>query len=573
MLPRPDLARVLSVVGKRQPASFYESDVLDFKQPARSVKETLTIVADAAVCFANANGGTIVIGVNDKATVRAQALVGTSGISVDQVRTGIFQRTQPPLTPFVTEMEEDGVPLIVVDVPPAVEPCSNTAGLATRRVGKDCAPFTPDQQREMRAARGQLDWSAEPSGLRLTDLDPIEIERLRRLLRDGGDVELARLRDAPLLESLRLVDADGAVTNAGVVLLGREEDLAARVPAYGYSYQFRPTAGTEATARFRGGAPLMSAVEQLLDAVERRMELRPLNIAGGAQIELVDYPMRAVREIVVNALIHRSYQTVGTVDVEHTPERLVVTSPGGLVAGITPANILTQPSTPRYRLLAEAVAAAHLAERTGQGIDRAYREMLRIGKLPPTFEDSGLSVRASLAGGTGNDAFARFVADLPADFAQDVEVLLILSALRERPSLDAKRGAAIIQRGVLQTQDVLSRLADGPEALLEATRGSVRRQFPVYRLRPEPLALLARAVAYRRRTIDQIDEKVIEHVREYGFVTNRTLQRMFDMHVFAARNLLTDLRERGLVEKIGDARGGRGVRYGPGPNFPKSAGR
>lgn len=569
MIERSELQRILTIVGKRQPASFFESQELDFKEPGRSAKETLAILADAAVCFANADGGTIVLGVNDKATTRPQALVGVDEYSVDQVRAGIFQRTQPQLTPFVTEVEQDGVTLIVIDVPPGVEPCSNTAGLATRRVGKECRPFTPDQQREMRAARGQIDWSADPCGVQIEDLAPLEFDRMRRLLRDGGDHELANLRDMPLLQALRLVASDGTATNAALILLGSEVDIADRLPAYGYSYQFRPTAGSEAVSRFRGHAPLLAAVESVLDAVERRIELRPLNMAGGVQIELFDYPVRAVRELVVNAFIHRSYQTLGSVDVEHTPERLVVTSPGGLVSGVTPSNILTQPSTPRYRLLTEAVAACHLAERTGQGIDRAYREMLRLGKTPPVFEDSGLLARGILSGGIGSDAFARFVSDISVELSGDVEVLLILSLLRERPSVDAKRTAEVIQRNVLQAQDVLTRLAGGADALLEPTRSSVRKQFPVYRLRPDALAALSRAVSYRRRTVDQIDEKVIEHVREYGFVTNRTLQRMFDMQMFAARNLLTDLRDRGLVDKIGAARGGPGVRYGPGPKFPK----
>jgi ATP-dependent DNA helicase RecG len=80
---------------------------------------------------------------------------------------------------------------------------------------------------------------------------------------------------------------------------------------------------------------------------------------------------------------------------------------------------------------------------------------------------------------------------------------------------------------------------------------------------------LSRAVTYQRRTLDQIDTKVIEHVREYGFITNRTLQRTFDMHVYAARDLLTDLRRREILEE-GKARGGPGVRSGPGPRFPRS---
>lgn len=62
---------------------------------------------------------------------------------------------------------------------------------------------------------------------------------------------------------------------------------------------------------------------------------------------------------------------------------------------------------------------------------------------------------------------------------------------------------------------------------------------------------------------------MIEHIREYEFITNRTLQRLFDLNIPAARNMLHDLQERGVISKIGDARGGPGVRYGPGPKFPK----
>lgn len=132
-----------------------------------------------------------------------------------------------------------------------------------------------------------------------------------------------------------------------------------------------------------------------------------------------------------------------------------------------------------------------------------------------------------------------------------------------------RRPAQRPQRTPAEAQDVLARLADGERGLLEPTRRTLRKPFPAYRLRNEPLAALARAVTYRRRTIDQIDEKVIEHIQEYGFVTNRTIQRLFDRELYAARNLLNDLRDRGILEKVGSARGGPGVKYGPGPKFPK----
>jgi ATP-dependent DNA helicase RecG len=570
VLGREELGRILSRVGNPQPASFFESEELDFKQPARTTKETLQLLADAAVCFANAIGGTIVLGVNDRATGRAQALVGVdAGYSVDAVRRGIFDRTAPHLTANAYEWDEDDVRLVVIEVPPGIAIYANVSGRATRRLGKECRPFTPDQQRELLIARGHVDWSAESAGVQVDVLSEAEFERLRRLLREGGNDELATLRNRALVEALRLLTADGDVTNAGVILLGREDVLAASIPTHGYSYQYRPTAGSEATSRFRQSRALLAAVEALLDAVERGQELQPLNLTGGVQVQLVDYPLRAVRELIVNAFIHRAYDIEGTVDVEHTTERLSIVSPGALVAGVTPENILTHPSTPRHRLLTETVATIRLAERTGQGIDRAYRELLRAGKEPPVVENAEFAVRVILRGGIGNDAFVRFINELPAPLGTDVEVLLALSLLRTRASIDAKRLATVIQRNVVEAQDALERLAADGVGVLERTRGTVRRSLPSYHLRSEPLAALARAVEYHRRTLDQTDEKVVEHVREYGFITNRTLQRLFDVNVFTARNLLSDLRSRGILKKVGTARGGPGVQYSRGPRFPK----
>lgn len=530
----------------------------------------MELLADAAVCFANASGGTIVLGVDDKATSRAEALVGVEpALSVDAIRKGIFDRTRPNLTVSAHEHMEDGARLVVISVIEGIELYANAKGLATRRLGTECLPFPPEQQIEVRRARGQLDWSAEPVAASVSDLSQAELERVRRLLTTSGREELAALRDRPLLEGMRLLATRGRLTNAAVLLFGSEELLRGLIPSHGYSYQYRPSPGSEATYTARGNRAIPAAVESLLDLVERRVETRPLNLAGGLQLSLTDYPSNAVREVVVNALVHRDFPAAGSVDIEHAPERLTVQSPGGLVAGVTPENILTHPSTPRHRLLAEAVALLRLAERTGQGIDRAYREMLRVGKEPPRISDDGLSVRASLPGGIGNDAFVRFVQDLPEATSGDVEVLITLALLRTSATIDAPRLAGAIQRTAAEAQEVLARMSDRELELLEPTRRTLRKPFPSYRLRNEPLAALARAVAYRRRTIDQIDEKVIEHVQEYGFITNRTLQRLFDRDLYASRNLLNDLRERGLLDKLGTARGGPGVKYGPGPKFPR----
>lgn len=561
----PETQAALQAIERGAVGADLENDHLDFKEPT-DIKGTLRMLADAAVCFANASGGEIVLGVSDKRTGRDAYTGVPPTLSLDAIRKGIFERTRPELTCFVEEHQMNGQRIVVVGVPQGVTPHANSAGTATRRLGRECLPFTPEQQREFLIARGHIDFSAEPSPAQYTDLSRAEFDRMRRLLRRSGKEGLASLPDDRLLGALRLVGEDNQLTNAAVLLLGDEEALARHLPAYGYSYQFRPSGGSEVITRLRERRPLLAGIEALIGAISARVLEHPLNIAGGVQLRLTDYPLDAVRELVVNAMVHRSYETHGTVDIEHTPEQLTVNSPGGLVAGVTPQNILTYPSTPRNRLLTETVALLQVAERTGQGVDRVYRDMLRSGKEPPHFEDLGTLVRVTLPGGVGNDHFVRFVNILPDDLSADVDILLVFAWLRTHRNVDASQVSALIQRSVMQGQRVLQRLADAD--YLEASRRTASRATPTYRLRSGTIAAMSRAVSYGRRGTDDIDQKVVDHVREYGFVTNRTIQRLFDASVYAARDTLAEMRRRGILQKIGDARGGPGVRYGPGPKFP-----
>ncbi|HWB36454.1 MAG TPA: hypothetical protein VHA75_10570, partial [Rugosimonospora sp.] len=80
-------------------------------------------------------------------------------------------------------------------------------------------------------------------------------------------------------------------------------------------------------------------------------------------------------------------------------------------------------------------------------------------------------------------------------------------------------------------------------------------------------------VAYRRRDAADIDQKIVDHVSEYGYITNQTLRRLFDLGVYPARDLLRDLQERGVLRKLDEKAGGPGIRYGRGPNFPARRGR
>ncbi|MFI7128509.1 helix-turn-helix domain-containing protein [Nonomuraea sp. NPDC050153] len=85
----------LAILGQGVTADSLETDMLDFRLIADSPKATLNLLADALVCFVNARGGTVVLGVDDNATDRERALRGVpANYSVDLIRKGIALRRQ-----------------------------------------------------------------------------------------------------------------------------------------------------------------------------------------------------------------------------------------------------------------------------------------------------------------------------------------------------------------------------------------------------------------------------------------------------------------------------------------------
>lgn len=397
----------------------------------------------------------------------------------------------------------------------------------------------------------------------MTRSDPDATSSLRRLLRAVGKSDLASLEPERLLEDLRLAES-GRLRRAGVLLVGTEAQITRSVPTHGYAFQHRPTPGQEALFRVRECRPIVAAVESLMSAVVARSTVVPLNLSGGAQLTLEQLPAAAVRELLVNEFVYRNYETNGSVEVEYSPESLSISSPGGLIAGVTPDNILTHPSTPRNRLLMETVAMLGMAERTGHGIDRVYRELLRVGKPPVQFHDSGTLVRASIAGAQGDRAFARYLASLNESWQNDIEVLLVVRALCVRATVSASKLAIAIQRDASDAERLLARLADAEPPLLTRTK---KRS---YRLAADHVIALGRAITYRTTDAGEFDAKVVGHLEEFGVITNRPLQRMFDVSVFGARDLLRELQNRGVLVKLSLAKQGPGVQYGPGPNVPKS---
>lgn len=548
-------------------AASLETRVLDFKRQGRSRDDTLKNLAEAAACFANASGGTVVLGVSDRPG-GPQALEGTD-LDADTVLRRIYQLTQPPLTVQITETTMHGARLLLVDVPRSPE-VHQVDGRATRRVATDCGPMSAVQIATLLADRRGEDWSAGETERPLHDAGAAALDTARRLLRASPDPTrraYAEETDEDLLRVLGLVTQHGTLNRAGTLLFC---DPDPGTPLVVYQYRRTP-AGEPVVTRPEGG--LLQCLLRLLDLVEARLDTTPVNLPGGQQIQLTDLPQAAIREAVANAVIHRDYRLRGSVRVEHAPTRLTVTSPGPLVQGVRLDNLLTTSSRPRNAQLAAAVRTLGLAEEAGVGIDRMYREMVRVGHNPPAFEETPDQVVVTLIGGAPNTHLTRFVTTLPPAEADDADAMLVLFTLLTKRVIAAGQLSPLLQKGEDEVEYVLRRLTADPVAMLEPTRETARRSHPNYRLREHVITALGPSVTYRRRTSDEYDRKILQMLRETGTVNARLVRIALDLGAVAASRVLADLVERGLLVKTSDAQRGPSVTYGPGPHFPDSPAR
>lgn len=558
-----EVESALKQISEGATPSGLETETLDFKQNAPKLSDTMDALARAAICFANSRGGTIVLGVIDK-TAGPAAIVGTE-LDPLEVKERIYEKSRPSLLVDVAERWHAQVRLLEITVPAGVEIHAGTKGEVRHRVGRSCLPMSAQEQAIRTNERRGVDWSAQPSRESVVAIAADALDVARRVLRlvEDDRAPLASLDDASLLRSLGVVDDRDQLSLAGEALFCDRRDDRPWVV-----YQYRPSPASEPTAVERLAGPLVTVLDRLTGLVWARRHTTPLTLPGGSQIELADFPRQAVREAVANAILHRELQIDRPVQVEHSPSALVVESPGRLVTGITERNILTHPSKPRNPCLFHAARKLRMAEETGQGVDRIYRELIRAGRDAPTISQTDDTTRVVFSGGAPRTQVARFIAQLGPQDGDDVDTLLTVLTLLDSRTIDEAGLAPIIQKHPSEARAVLDRLASDEPGILETTLESRASRKPTYRLRSEPLRMLGSAVKYQRHSIEDTDLKVVAHLKDYGRINNRTVQDMFDVDVYRASALLRDLQDRGILIKTTAQQRGPGIEYGPGPEFP-----
>ncbi len=166
----------------------------------------------------------------------------------------------------------------------------------------------------------------------------------------------------------------------------------------------------EYDARLDMKAPIISVIDRLSEKIQDSNRIVNVQV-GLFRLEIVDFPEKVFQEALFNALSHRDYQSQGAVYVKHYPDKIVIENPGAFLDDIIENNIITHPSVPSNKLIAETLQHLKYVQRTGQGVDIIFREMRASGKPFPEYKSYNDAVSLTIYSAIDDIDFVKFIAN------------------------------------------------------------------------------------------------------------------------------------------------------------------
>lgn len=394
-----------------------EGKTLEFKRDLSSPDRVLRTL----VAFANTAGGTILIGVEDK----TRRVLGLADPLTEEERIAnlIASSISPQLVPEIEILPWRSTQLLAVQIHPE---WSTPHFLTT--LGPDKGVFVRVGSTNRHAEPSIIAELQRNAGTQSYDEYPVP-----KLSDDALDLEMAASMFAGIreigasdLQPLKLVTVHRGrmvPTVAGVLLIARNR------------FSQFPDAYIKA-ARFEGSTrsrvldlqEIRSALPRMVDdavAFVQKHTIRSAVFGGTRRVEFSTFPPAAVREAVVNAIIHADYsQLGGPIRLAIYDDRLEVENPGLLPAGITIEDLQRGVSKPRNRVVARFFHELRLAEQWGSGITRMIDACLAAGLEIPEFEEFATHFRVVLREASEQDG-------RPIPKARVAAILRILTQRRE----------------------------------------------------------------------------------------------------------------------------------------------
>ena len=509
------------------------------------MKKRINLAVDELIAFANNKGGTLYFGVEDNGEV-----TGCDGnYDLQNIIESIYEKTRPSIFVDPEEIEYNGKKVIALTVASDGITHATTDGRCLKRLGKNSKPFYPDEMSNRYSEIQSSDFSGRIlSDSTEDDINKLEVYKLKEKLKARNpESTLADMDDIAFLRDLALVKSDSGnikLTVAGLLFVGKEQAINRLLPHAEVIYlHYSESNLEEYDARLDMKAPIISVIDRLSEKIQDSNRIVNVQV-GLFRLEIVDFPEKVFQEALLNALSHRDYQSQGAVYVKHYPDKIVIENPGAFLDGITENNIITHPSVPRNKLIAETLQHLKYVQRTGQGVDIIFREMISSGKPFPEYKSYNDAVSLTIYSAIDDIDFVKFIANEENGLSRSFSLseLMILRYLKDNRKITMSEAESLIQEARDQAQNACNNLK---------RYGLIELSGNEYMLTAKIYDELKNSVDYTKdKAIQYIKarEMILEYIRDRGFINNELVRELCGFSQKQARIILQRMRKENLIE-------------------------
>lgn len=378
----------------------------DYKSLRKVIGRTADLkkLAETCVCFANAQGGEIIVGIEDnEGAPPAEQRINQEELNDIVKKLRGLTESVGIITPDI-EVHANGGEYFILRILPSTRTIAMTSsGKVFIRVSDNCFPVSSEELTDLAAEKTAFQWEVITSqNISLEEADQEKVKSLLYDLRASDKLSdfIKEKEDSEILEFYQMICPKSYLTNLGVLWLGTASQRARL--SYPITVQYIVYNDREEKVRKKDWHFNMHNPKELLLEIEKEaVELNySTELADGLFRKTIrQYPKEVIRELLINAMAHKKYTVSGDIFIEVYPDRMQITSPGGLPIGITKKNILHERHRRNPHLI-QILSDLKLMEGEGSGYDLVFEKLARNGKPFPEIESDYTKVSVTVYSGT-----------------------------------------------------------------------------------------------------------------------------------------------------------------------------
>ncbi len=345
-------------------------------------------VIESVVAFANAKGGKNCIGVSDNRDILGVTL---SSETIQNHINTIKQNTQPSIIVDIEEFTYQGKTILIIEVKEyPLKPISYKNRYYKRiKNSNNIMSLDEISNEHLKTINSSWDYYVDDRH----SFKDISMDNILKFIAKIEDFQKRKFEDdsMSILRKYELRKEDKLTF--GVYLLFTSNNSALTAFQIG-----RFKSETKIIDNIDINTNILNQVDMAIEFIKKHLMVEYIITGEPQRTEKYDYPLEAIREIVINMIVHRDYRDSGNSIIKIFDDRIEFFNPGKLYDDLTIEKLNTNnySSRTRNRAIARAFKEAGIIERYGSGIKRIKSECLTHGVVEPKFEEFVHGFRVTL---------------------------------------------------------------------------------------------------------------------------------------------------------------------------------